>query len=195
MIDARTRDMFYKLKASHSDKQPNTSEFNKNLKIELLHEEFHQSQITFEEYFEKLTHQMLNPYEQYLDCNNDIEIEQVEEVVANMEESTNVRFKTDKEIGSFDSICFWPTSKIQKLMSEQAQVCIDPSTDQMFVLNVNNNHWILLTNIDPYDPFTENADLINRKWFVYDSLNNLQDLKPIKRVMTFLYPECIIMST
>ncbi|CAF0709786.1 unnamed protein product [Brachionus calyciflorus] len=255
-----------------------------NLNIELLHEEFYQKEISFNEYFEKITHQMLSPYEQFLE-NNDKDIEhllnnfknidfmsllnnkinQVKNLVCeekiklenwnktelsterkskkrnlhdydNIEHNNLKKPKMEKEtividesepsicvlnsglflsstqwlssshidlaldffsshfnkLGTFNDICYWTTWRIQKLLSETSPVYINQNSDQIFILNVNNSHWIMLTNIDPY---VINSDLcidqeqIKKTWFVYDSLNDSRNLFVVKPIMKFLYPE------
>ncbi|CAF1084582.1 unnamed protein product [Brachionus calyciflorus] len=101
-IDDRNRDMYYKVKSSGSDKAQNKKEFIKNLNIELLHEEFYQEEISFNEYFEKLTHQMLSPYEQFLE-NNDKDIEHVEEILPI---TRTLKFKKDKLLNNLKNIDF-----------------------------------------------------------------------------------------
>ena len=92
--------------------------------------------------------------------------------------------------GAVDSVWYWTTWKIQKLMAENIPVCINPLCDQIFILNTTNNHWILFTNIDPYESRTEEtSDLINRKWFIYDSLNNTEISIVAEQIMQFLYPD------
>ncbi|CAF0762146.1 unnamed protein product [Brachionus calyciflorus] len=76
-------------------------------------------------------------------------------------------------------------------------VFIDPTIDQIFVVNVENRHRILLTNIDPsvqeqnYNSIEsyEEMSTISRKWFIYDSLNDQKNSFATKPVLKFLYPE------
>ena len=58
---------------------------------------------------------------------------------------------------------------------------------------MNNNHWTLLTNIDPYqstiDIPTDDSVETKKNWFIYDSLNNINNAIVAKPIMQFLYPE------
>ncbi|CAF0810140.1 unnamed protein product [Brachionus calyciflorus] len=64
------------------------------------------------------------------------------------------------------------------MAEKKFQVYIDPKNDKIFVVNVNNNHWILLTNIDPIEQevqtsmeSNEHLETSRKNWFIYDSLN------------------------
>ena len=61
------RDSYLKITSQNSRKKSSKIEDNKNLKINLIHEEFYQGKLDFSEYFDKLTHQIMSPYESNLD--------------------------------------------------------------------------------------------------------------------------------
>ncbi|RNA43198.1 hypothetical protein BpHYR1_000481 [Brachionus plicatilis] len=92
----------------------------------------------------------------------------------------------------FDNhINYWMTWRVQSLLRETIQVCIDPNPDHIFILNVNNNHWVLLTNIDPCEQVETEIlfELNPRKLFFYDSMNNSANSFATKSILKFLYPE------
>ncbi|CAF0949225.1 unnamed protein product [Brachionus calyciflorus] len=320
-IDSRTRDIYLKSVKLSIDKLPKQKEYIKNLQIEVIHQEFYQNGTSFAEYFKKLAHQMMNPYESFLDETEVVEINEL--IETEIIENKNKRFKKDKLVNNFrnenlidlliklednqmekktsenkifqngrlkrgrplgsnnkvekedilpkfdqpevkkqknnadeysqissivkveevtlsdsnleienldnglflsekkwlssshidygldfldgyfnkpfkfKTITYWRTWQIQKLLKETIQVCINPSNDQIFVLNANNNHWLILTNIDPTDESEKYLDefddqnmlFIGRKWFIYDSLNDANNVKSTKSIFKFLYPE------
>ncbi|RNA30040.1 hypothetical protein BpHYR1_011591 [Brachionus plicatilis] len=59
--------------------------------------------------------------------------------------------------------------RVEEIIRNKFLMQESPEIDKIFVDNVNNMHWILLTNINPLD-----AEYKQRlEWFVYDSLNRL----------------------
>ncbi|RNA32562.1 hypothetical protein BpHYR1_015126 [Brachionus plicatilis] len=101
--------------------------------------------------------------------------------------SSHIDFALDQFYAQFNTrfdnhINYW--------LRETIQVCIDPNPDHIFILNVNNNHWVLLTNIDPCEQVETEIlfELNPRKWFFYDSMNNSANSFATKSILKFLYP-------
>ncbi|CAF0952809.1 unnamed protein product [Brachionus calyciflorus] len=92
--------------------------------------------------------------------------------------------------GQYQSICFSETWQIQRLFRDIHQVCINPNFDLIFIANCNNNHLILLTNIDPleYKDYQLDSEISHRQSFIYDSMNDQNNASSIKPIMNFLYP-------
>ncbi|RNA38464.1 hypothetical protein BpHYR1_047572 [Brachionus plicatilis] len=67
------------------------------------------------------------------------------------------------------------------LMQESQEI------DKIFVANVNNMHWILITNINPLD--AEYKQRLEQEWFVYDSLNNINNCMATSHIVKLFYPE------
>ena len=95
----------------------------------------------------------------------------------------------------FHTVNYWPTWRLQDFERLDFMVNIYPNQDHIFILNVNNYHWILFTNLDPCENSGQieqfdNEDeyqAIERK--LYDSLNNPSNSSAIKPIMNYLYPE------
>ncbi|CAF1064293.1 unnamed protein product [Brachionus calyciflorus] len=71
-----------------------------------------------------------------------------------------------------------------------------PELDKIYVVNVNNVHWIVLTNIDPQnrepnDCFYnfDNNQWCQQNWYVYDSLNNPNNCQATSSILRLIYPE------
>ncbi|CAF1086180.1 unnamed protein product [Brachionus calyciflorus] len=47
------------------------------------------------------------------------------------------------------NMLIWNNWKIEYAMRTNANIHDNSENDQIFILNVNNSHWILVTNIDP----------------------------------------------
>ncbi|RNA38240.1 hypothetical protein BpHYR1_049363 [Brachionus plicatilis] len=62
-----------------------------------------------------------------------------------------------------------------------------PEIDKIFVANVTNMHWILLTNINPLD--AEYKQRLEQEWFMYDSLNNINNCMATSQILKLFYPE------
>ena len=61
-------------------------------------------------------------------------------------------------------------------------------------INVNNLHWIVLTNMNPTmekssDMFFEWGKSIQQDWYVYDSLNDPRNCQATSRILKLIYPE------
>ncbi|CAF1028038.1 unnamed protein product, partial [Brachionus calyciflorus] len=50
----------------------------------------------------------------------------------------------------FHTINYWPTWRLQDFARLDFMVNIHPNQDHIFIVNVNHCHWILFTNLDPY---------------------------------------------
>ncbi|RNA00081.1 hypothetical protein BpHYR1_014867 [Brachionus plicatilis] len=104
LIDGKSRDSFYKAQSSSTDQLQKQNEFNKNLNIELVHQEYYCKEITFEQYFEKLAHQILNQYETVLGKTENLNIEEIESLPN--DEMSNLKCKTDKLVNTYKEAFF-----------------------------------------------------------------------------------------
>ncbi|CAF1049962.1 unnamed protein product [Brachionus calyciflorus] len=106
-----------------------------------------------------------------------------------LENSDTVLFLSDSQWLSISHIDFGLDS-IERLYSQPDDNSrIDPKFDQIFI--IKQNHWILMTNIDPLEEqeVNDNQDLINRKWFMYDSQNKRENPSALKPILKLLYPD------
>ncbi|CAF0992704.1 unnamed protein product [Brachionus calyciflorus] len=96
------------------------------------------------------------------------------------------------QLFSDSRINFVRTWEVEKWVREKKLIHDDPNVDQIFILNANNNHWFVLTNINPinqlyfYDSY---GQIVNRRWFMYDSTNNQLNSKAISPIFKIIYPD------
>ncbi|RMZ97775.1 hypothetical protein BpHYR1_018010 [Brachionus plicatilis] len=62
-----------------------------------------------------------------------------------------------------------------------------PEMDKIFVVSVNNLHWIILTNINPSE--SENNQSLDQNWFVYYSMNNINNCMATAQIFKLIYPD------
>lgn len=68
---------------------------------------------------------------------------------------------------------------------------MQPNNNHVFILNVKNLHWILLTNLDPLEvQHSGHVSIQNTKqWFMYDCMNDQNNAIVTKPIMQYMYPE------
>ncbi|CAF1083075.1 unnamed protein product [Brachionus calyciflorus] len=69
-----------------------------------------------------------------------------------------------------------------------------PEIDKIFILNVKNIHWIVLTNINPQissypNYFNEWNDTSHQEWYVYDSMSDPNNCCDASQVFQMMYPQ------
>ncbi|RNA05629.1 hypothetical protein BpHYR1_005441 [Brachionus plicatilis] len=78
--------------------------------------------------------------------------------------------------------------KCEKLIRNNFLIRESPEMDKIFIVNVNNLHWINLTNIIHSE--SENNQSLEQNWFVYDSMNNIRNCMATAQIFKFV--SCMI---
>ncbi|RNA35029.1 Ragulator complex LAMTOR3 [Brachionus plicatilis] len=271
--DAKTRNEF--LKPNKTVKR----DFEKDLQIQLIQEEYRRNAIDFKSYFYKLTQQVMSPYEQDLDddqiealvIDNNDDDKVVSETISSIKilklfnEFESINFVGDIELkiatsskdttnsevdqstpkvnllildgsnkrkrgnkvakepnpkmskreekeetmqqsnitvdesiqieqvnnyleddqwlmGRFLNLTMYNNWKIEECKRHNYLLHESPEVDKIFILNVKNSHWILLTNINPTKSSANNqwfdqewGYTNDQEWFVYDCMNDLSN--------------------
>ena len=77
--------------------------------------------------------------------------------------------------------------RVEEIIRNKYILQKSPEIDKIFVVNVKNMHWILLTNINPLDAGFK--QILEQEWFVYDSLNNINNCMATSQILKLFYPE------
>jgi hypothetical protein len=79
---------------------------------------------------------------------------------------------------SMSQVSYWQTTDIERITTQRMEIKDDFSTDHFFILNSNNDHWFLLTNVNPSEQlFLDSYGVPTcRNWYIYDSLNTLNSV-------------------
>ncbi|RNA25855.1 ac transposable element-derived 3, partial [Brachionus plicatilis] len=83
--------------------------------------------------------------------------------------------------------------KIDECMRNNFFLQASPDVDKIFFVNVSSVHWILLTNINPTnispsDKYYGWDQTIEEEWYVYDSMNNINNVYEASHIFRLLYP-------
>ncbi|CAF1079657.1 unnamed protein product [Brachionus calyciflorus] len=91
------------------------------------------------------------------------------------------------------NMLIWNIWKINDSIRNRAHIHENSENDQIFILNVNNVHWILVTNIDPVnqpkDMVEQYGNSMQRFWYVYDSMNDQNNCEYTKELFRLIYPD------
>ena len=102
--------------------------------------------------------------------------------------------ENDAILRGYINLVIYNNWKIEDCLRQHGLLHESPEIDKIFVVNVDNLHWIILTNIDPtnkqsFDNYYDWGNSYQQNWYVYDSMNDPNNFQATSRILKLFNPE------